>query len=195
MEAELVAQFKGILPRLFVYLVIPFYLGMQLTMLAKEERSASQTKTAGSYALDVIGFSFAVGVTGFVLASSLFILKTGERYPEAAAMVFRYGLMFLFYGMWWQFYIIMALKAYRDRNREGGKLKYVLFYAGGSVFVSLLAFMNSEWFLKYMSLGFLALAAPILLMSYRRMSLGFMAAAAVAFLVQTAGYIYISSIA
>ncbi len=194
MEAELVAQFRGILPRLVVYLVIPFYLGMQLTMLSKEERGGA-SRTAGSYALDIMGLSFGVGVTAFVLVASLYILKMGSTHPEVAAVLFRYGLMFLFYGMWWQFFIIMGLKAYRDRNKEGGKLKYVVFYTVGSVFVSLLAFMNSEWFLKYMSLGFLAMAAPILLLSYRRMSLAFMAAAVVAFAVQTAGYIYISSIA
>lgn len=194
MEADLIAQFKEFLPRLLIYIVVPFYLGMQLTMLAKEERSAHPNNPAGSYALDVIGLIFAVGVSAFIVVSSIFILKMGQRYPEVMAGIFRYGLMFLFYGMWWQFFVIMALKAYRDREKGAGKMRHLLFYAVGSVFISLLAFINSEWFLKYMSLAFLAMAVPLFLLSFRRMVIAFLAAAAVAFAAQTAGFIYVSSL-
>jgi len=193
MEADLVGQFKELLPRLIVYIIIPLYLGLQLMMLAQEERKTNPGSIAGSIALDFMALFFAVGVTAFIIISSLAILKLGSKYPEFMGGVFRYGLMFLFFGMWWQFLVIMSVKAYRDREKTVGKLKYLAFYAAGSVFVSLLAFIGSEWFLKYMSLAFLALASPLLLLPYRRMGLAFLAAAVVAFLAQAVGFIYVSS--
>ena len=193
MESDFYANFKEIFPRLMVYLAVPFYLGILLGGVAKEERAANPEGKAGSYLLDAIGLLFAVGVPAFVIVTSFVIFKMGGRYPELMAGLFRYGLMFLFFGMWWQFFVIMSLKAYRDRDKAAGKLRYVLFYAAGSVFVSLDAFLGGEWFLKWMSLCFMAVAMPLLVLSFRRMSLAFLAAAAVAFIVQTAGFIYLSS--
>ena len=65
--------------------------------------------------------------------------------------------------------------------------------AVGSLFVSLVAFLGGEWFLKWLSLVFLAAVSPLLLLSSRNMVLAFLAAAAVAFLAQTAGFLYVSS--
>ena len=113
------------------------------------------------------------------------------------SIVFRYGLMFLFMGMWWQLFGIMAVKAYRDWTSEAivNKGKYLLFYAVASVFVSLTAFIGGEWFLKWMSLVFLAVAAPIVFLPIKWVCVGFLVAAVVAFLVQTLVLIYVSSMA
>jgi hypothetical protein len=188
-----VTHFKEFFPRLVVYLAMPFYLGIQFAVVAKEERRASKESSAGSYALDVFGLFFSVIVPAFIIVSSLAIFKMGARYPDVMGGLFRYGLMFFFFGMWWQFFVVMALKAYKDRDRQVKKLNYLLFYAAGSVFVSLVAFLGGEWFLKWMSLVFLAAVSPILLLSCRKMVMAFLAAAAVAFLAQTAGFIYVSS--
>lgn len=188
------AHFKEFLPRLAIYLALPFYLGIQLGIVAKEERRADKEHSAGSYALDAIGLFFSVAVPAFVIVSSLLIFKMARAYPDLMGGLFRYGLMFFFFGMWWQFFVVMAIKAYRDRNKEVNKLHYALFYLGGSVFVSLVAFLGGEWFLKWMSLAFLALVSPLLVMSTRRMSKAFLVAAAVALVVQTAGFIYVSSL-
>jgi len=193
-EPGFLAHFKEFLPRLAAYLAVPFYFGLQMTMIAKEERRIKQGHSAGSYALDAVGLVFSVGVPAFVIVSSLGIFTLGAKYPEPMSALFRYGLMFLFFGMWWQFFGIMALKAYRDRDREIKKRNYFIFYAAGSVFISLTAFFGGEWFLKWMSLAFLALAAPLILLPGRRMCVAFWIAAAVAFIVQTAGFVYVSSI-
>jgi len=190
-----ISQFREILPKFIVYLVVPFYLGLQLSFLAKDERKANKEASVGSFALDFIGLFFAVGVPVFFIISTLAILKLGDKYPEFMAAVFRYGLMFFFFGMWSQFFGIMAIRSYRDRDREGGKLKYALFYALSSVFITLTAFWGADTLLIVMSLGFLAVVSPVLLLPYRKMSLAFLGTSLLALLLQTAGFIYVSSMA
>jgi len=192
-EQEFLSHFREFLPRLFFYLAVPFYLGLQLTTIAREERKSGAVGNAGSFALDFLGLVFAVGIPAFMIVGSMLVYKFGEHYPVEMGGLFRYGLMFLFFGMWWQFFAVMAMKAYRDRDKDISRMKYLLFYIGASVFISLVAFLGGEWFLKWMSLVFLAFGAPLIFLSSRKMSIAFWAAAAVAFLVQTAGFIYVSS--
>jgi hypothetical protein len=191
---EFVNQFKEFLPRLLVSLAVPFYLGLQFRMAAKVEK---KTYKINICTMDMLGLLFSVVIPVFVIISSVGIYKYGTQYPELMNIVFRYGLMFLFMGMWWQLFGIMAVKAYRDWTNEVEvkKGRYLLFYAIASVFVSLTAFIGGEWFLKWMSLIFLAIAAPIILLPIKWVCVGFLIAAMVAFLVQTLGFIYVSSLA
>ncbi len=195
MEAGFLDHFKEVLPRLFIYLIVPFYLGLQLSFLAKDERTVNKDHAAGSYALDALGLLSAVGVPVFFIVSTLAIFKLGGRYPELMGGIFRYGLLFFFFGAWWQFFVIMALKAYRDRDKKVSKLNYLLFFVAGGVFISLNAFLGGEWFLKWMSLIFLAMVAPVLLLPCRKMCAAFLLVALLSFMLQTAGFIYVSSLA
>ena len=189
-----VDEFKQFLPRLLVYLAVPFYLGLQFRMAAKVEK---RTYKINVCTMDLLGLLFSVVIPAFVVIASLGVYKYGTQYPQVMSVVFRYGLMFLFMGMWWQLFGIMAVKAYRDWTSEAvvNKGKYLLFYAVASVFVSLTAFIGGEWFLKWMSLIFLAVAAPITFLPIKWVCVGFLVAAVVAFLVQTLVLIYVSSMA
>ncbi len=194
MEESFLIHFKEVLPRLFIYLVVPFYLGLQLSLLARDERAGEKARSLGSYALDIFGLMFAVGVPALFVVSALAIFKLSGVYPEFMGAVFQYVLMFFFLGAWWQFFVIMALKAYRDRDRGPNRLNYLLFYAAGGIFISLNAFLGGEWFLKWMSLFFLAVIAPVLLLPCRKMCRAFVGAAAASLVLQTVGFIFVSSI-
>ena len=189
-----VDEFKEFLPRMMVYLAVPFYLGLQFKMAAKAEK---QTFKVNVYTMDLLGVLFSYIIPAFVIIASLGVYKYGTQYPHVMSIVLRYGLMFLFMGMWWQLFGIMAMKAYRDWTGEAvvNKGKYILFYAVASVFVSLTAFIGGEWFLKWMSLTFLAVAAPITFLPIKWVCVGFLVAAVVAFLVQALILIYVSSMA
>jgi len=191
---QFVEEFKEFLPRLMVYIAVPFYLGLQFRLAAKTEK---QTYKINICTMDALGILFTVVIPLFVIISSIGVYKFGTEYPHLMSIVFRYGLMFLFMGMWWQLFGIMAVKAYRDwtSGAEVNKVKYLLFYAAASVFVSLTAFIGGEWFLKWMSLVFLAVAAPILVLPIKWVCVGFLVAGVVALLVQTLVLIYVSSMA
>jgi len=191
---EFMEQFRAIFPRLLIYLVVPFYLGLQFSYLAKDERKADRESNVGSYVLDALGLLFAVGVPVLFIVSSLALFKFGESHPEAMAALFRFGMMFFFFGVWWQFFGIMAIKAFRDRGVEINRNKYALFYAAAAVFISLNAFLGGEWFLKWASLIFFAGVSPVLMLSCRRMYKTFLVMAAVAFVIQTVGFVYLSAI-
>lgn len=192
---EFVEHFKEVFPRLIIYLAVPFYLGIQFSILAKEERRAHKDYKLGSYALDAVGLLFSVGVPALFLVSSLAIFKMDASRSELMAGVFRYGLMFFFLGAWWQFFGIMALKAYINKDRHVNRIRYLLFYLGGSVFISLNLFLGGEWFLKWMSLAIFAVAAPLVILPCSKMCKAYLIASVAAFILQTAGFIWFSSVA
>jgi len=176
-----------------VWLVVPFYLGLLISFVASDERKAKKDHAVGSYMLDAVALFFSVGVPAFMLVFSFAVHKVSGRHTEALAIVFRYVVMFFYLGIWWQLFVIMAIKAYRDRNKEIKRLGYFLFYIIASVFLSLNAFIGGEWFLKWGSLFFFAVASPILFLSPRNMSKAFLALAVVGLVVQTIGFIYVSA--
>ena len=65
---------------------------------------------------------------------------------------------------------------------------------GSQVDHQLNAFLGGEWFLKWGSLFFFALAAPFILLPAPKMSKAYLALAFVGLAVQTLGFIYASAI-
>ncbi len=194
MEDSFIPYFSQIFPRLMVWLVVPFYIGLQLSFVAQEERKAKKEHSLGSYMLDAVALCFSVGVPAFMVLFSFAVFKVADRHTDVLAILFRYVVMFFFLGIWWQVFLIMSIKAYRDRAGEINRLKYFVFYALLSVFTSLNAFLGGEWFLKWGSLIFFAIAAPITLLPPRKMSMAFLAVAVLGLLLQTVGFIYVSAI-
>lgn len=194
MEDSFIPYFRHIFPRLMVWLAVPFYIGLQLSFVAQDERKANKEFSLGSYMLDAVALFFSVGLPAFMLIFSFAVFKVADRHEAVLALLFRYVVMFFFLGIWWQVFLIMSIRAYRDRGKEIKWLNYLAFYALLSVFTSLNAFLGGEWFLKWGSLIFFALAAPITLLPAPKMSKAFLAVAVLGLLVQTLGFIYVSAI-
>jgi hypothetical protein len=195
MEDSFIPYFKHIFPHLLLWLAVPFYLGLQLSFVAQDERKARQGYSVGSYLIDAVALMFAVLLPAFMLIFSLAVFKAADRHPEALAIMFRYVVMFFYLGIWWEVFVIMAIKAYRDRGKKINRVNYAAFYALVAIALSINAFWGGEWFLKWLALFLFALVSPLLLLPPEKMSKGFLAAAVLGLILQTVGFIYASALA
>ena len=143
------------------YLIVPIILGIEFLLLVTDEKKAGASST-GIYLLELFGFLF------FVLIPALFIFTIGSieyrLFPfqtEILARFDRYGVMFLFFGAWWQVYIYGAIRIRRMRLRyskgEGevdlrSKAWMLIPFLCLGYYISLLILWVSPWGLKWVSI-------------------------------------------
>jgi hypothetical protein len=135
------------------YLIVPLVLGIEFFLCAKDEKKGKEETPLGSYVLDLLGFLF------FALIPAIFIFTIwaveSRSFPFQAstlARLDRYGVLFLFFGAWWQVHIIAALRA--RRMKSGGHPPWYLWgpFLIIGIFISLLILWESPFNMKWGSI-------------------------------------------
>ncbi len=112
----------------------------------------------GSYLLDFLGILFALFIPFlffFTIFSIEFRFFPGQL--KTLAGFDRYGVMFFFFGAWWQVYLFSALRARRARLMNLSKWLLWLPYLLLGIFISFLILWVAPWNLRWISAGWFIL--------------------------------------
>lgn len=134
------------------YLVVPVSLGIEFFFSAREERKDKKTAPIGSYLLDFFGYIFSA----FIPAIFFFTIWAIEYkvFPSQAivlAKLDRYGVMFFFFGAWWQVLLITTLRVRRFGIKGASKWKIWIPYLILGTFISFDVLWVSPWNLRWVS--------------------------------------------
>ncbi len=137
----------------FAYLIVPLSVGVEFFLTARAERKKAEKESARAVVMDALGYVFAALIPAMFLFT-IFSLEY-KRYPLMAPFLHRidrYGVMFFFLGAWWQVFVITALRARRNADRQGSCFAqvwcpYLLFGA----FISALILWVAPWNLMWVS--------------------------------------------
>ena len=137
----------------FAYLIVPLSVGVEFFLTARAERKKAGKESARAVVMDAFGYVFAALVPAMFLFT-IFSLES-KRYPLMLPLLHRidrYGVMFFFLGAWWQVFVITALRARRNVDRQGSCFlqvwcPYLLFGA----FISALILWVAPWNLMWVS--------------------------------------------
>lgn len=145
------------------YLIVPVLLGTEFFLSAKDEKKGKETAPIGAYLLDFLGYVFSA----FIPALFLFTIwvienKTFPRQEILLAKLDRYGVMFFFFGAWWQILILTALRARRFRLNNDSKWKAWMPYLFLGIYISLLVLWVAPWNLKWISVFLFLLLFAVL---------------------------------
>lgn len=179
-----------------VYLIVPILLGIEFFLCAKEERKGKETAPVGSYLLDLFGFIFVA----LIPAMFFFMIWAVEykAFPlqvNTLARIDRYGVLFFFFGAWWQVYIFAALRARRIRLKNGSKWMLWIPYLLLGIFISLLILLVSPWNMKWISvIWFLMLFACMIKASMKTVEKVFWILAGITFFVENVLFIWLESV-
>lgn len=137
----------------FAFLIVPLSVGVEFFLTARTERKKAGKESARAVVMDAFGYVF----TALVPAMFLFTIFSLEykRFPLLVPVLHRidrYGVMFFFLGAWWQVFLITALRARRNADRQGSCFlqvwcPYLLFGA----FISALILWVAPWNLMWVS--------------------------------------------
>jgi len=186
------------------YLLVPIILGIEFFLLARDEKKSGASST-GIYLLELSGFLF------LVLIPALFIFTIGSieyrLFPlqtESLARFDRYGVMFLFFGAWWQVYVYGAIRIRRMRLRyissEGkvdsrSKAWMLIPFLCLGYYISLLILWVSPWGLKWVSIVWFSIIGLCLLKaSLRTGERLFWSLAGITFFAENVLFIWLESI-
>lgn len=135
------------------YLIIPVFTGIEFFLLARDEKK-SGLSSAGIYFLEFMGFIFIALIPGlFIFTITATEYKLFPLQTESLARFDRYGVMFLFFGAWWQVYLFGALRARRLRIKERpSKWSLWIPFLILGFYISLMILWVSPWGLKWISL-------------------------------------------
>lgn len=137
----------------FAYLIVPLWLGVEFFLTARVERKKTGKESARAVIMDALGYVFLALVPAMFLFT-IFSLEQ-KRFPLMTPLLHRidrYGVMFFFLGAWWQVFVITALRARRNADRQGSCFlqvwcPYLLFGA----FISGLILWVAPWNLMWVS--------------------------------------------
>jgi hypothetical protein len=146
-------QMEGYRYQQFAYLIVPLTAGVEFFLTARSERKRTAKETAGSVAMEALGYVFTVVIPALFLFT-IYNLES-HRMPGMAHVLHRldrYGVMFFFLGSWWQVFLITALKARRAAGGNGKVFFSVwLPYLGFGAFISSLILWVAPWNLMWVS--------------------------------------------
>ena len=96
------------------YLIVPLTTGVEFFLTAREDRRTSGRESTRAVIMDALGYVFL----GIIPALFLFTIYSLEnhRLPLLVQVLHRldhYGVMFFFFGAWWQVFLITSLRARR----------------------------------------------------------------------------------
>jgi hypothetical protein len=190
------------------YLLVPIILGIEFFLLARDEKKSGASST-GIYLLEISGF------LSLVLIPALFIFTIGSLeyrlFPlqtESLARFDRYGVMFLFFGAWWQVYIFGAIRIRRARLRDTqvsksieekiklrSKAWILIPFICLGYYISLLILWVSPWGLKWVSIIWFSVIGLCLLRSSLRTGERLLwSLAGITFLAENVLFIWLESI-
>jgi hypothetical protein len=137
----------------FAYLIVPLTAGVEFFLTARSERKKSGKESARAVVMETFGYVFAAVIPAMFLFT-IFSLEY-NRFPLMVHLLHqidRYGVMFFFLGAWWQVFLITALRARRNADRQSGYFlqvwgPYLLFGA----FISALILWVAPWNLMWVS--------------------------------------------
>jgi hypothetical protein len=135
------------------YLIVPLTTGVELFLTARADRRTSGKESTRAVIMDVLGYVFL----GIIPALFLFTIYSLEnhRLPLLAQVLHRldhYGVMFFFFGAWWQVFLITSLRARRAADGNGKLLVNVwLPYLVFGAFISALILWVAPWNLMWVS--------------------------------------------
>ncbi len=136
------------------YLIIPLLLGLEFFISARDEKAGREDTPLGYFVLDALGFISSA----LVPAIFIFTIWTVETraFPLqdiTLARLDRYGVLFLFFGSWWQVHMIGALRARRMKKRQAGKWYLWGPYLVLGIYISLLILWISPFGMKWASIA------------------------------------------
>ena len=135
------------------YLIVPLTTGVELFLTAREDRRTTGKESTTAVIMDVMGYVFL----GIIPALFIFTIYTLENHwlPPLVQVLHRldrYGVMFLFFGAWWQVFLITSLRARRAAGGNGKLLVNVwLPYLAFGSFISALILWVAPWNLMWVS--------------------------------------------
>ena len=136
------------------YLIVPLTTGVEFFLTAREDRRTSGRESTRAVIMDALGYVFL----GIIPALFLFTIYSLEnhRLPLLVQVLHRldhYGVMFFFFGAWWQVFLITSLRARRAAGGDGKLLANVwLPYLAFGAFISALILWVAPWNLMWVSI-------------------------------------------
>ncbi len=178
------------------YLIVPLSVGVEFFLLARDERKAG-FPSAGIYFLEFAGLLFVALIPAlFIFTISAIEYKLFPFQTESLARFDRYGVMFLFFGAWWQVYIFGALRSRRLSLKEKfSRWSLCLPFLGLGLYISMLILWVSPWGLKWIStLWFVSISLCLLKSSLKTAVRLLWILAGITFLAENILFIWLESI-
>ena len=98
----------------FLYLIIPFIVGIEFFLTAQQERRTQNKESATAIMMDAGGYFFTALIPILFLFTILSLSQHRLQLSgDLLHRVDRYGVMFFFLGAWWQIFLITGLRARR----------------------------------------------------------------------------------